>query len=252
METVNFFDSSCIVGRRNIVDPGSFYKTEDLVRKMEHYGVEKAMVYHSMAREYDPQTGNDMLMDEIKGYKQLYPVWVVMQHHTGEVPAPAELAVEMKRKGIKAVRMFPAPTDLNFSIAEWNCGELFSMLEKYRIPLFIGSDQINWNEVHALLKDHPQLRLVLTDVGYRCNRNLYATFEKFENIYIETFSYKVHRGIEEICKRFGAGRLIFGSGMPVYSAGSAASMIRYANISIKEKQMIAGENLEKLLGGVCL
>jgi predicted TIM-barrel fold metal-dependent hydrolase len=252
MEAINYFDCSCIAGRRNIIDPGSFYKVEDIVKKMEYYGIDKALVYHSMAREYDPKTGNEMLMKDIEGYSQLYPAWVVMHHHTGEFPAPKELAVQMKNNGVKAVRMYPAPTDLNFSLADWNCGELLSMLEECRVPLFIGADQISWDGMNDLLKNHPKLRVVYTDVGYRCDRNLYATLERYENLSIEIYSYKVHRGIEEICRRFGAGRLIFGSGMPVYSGGSAVSMINYAGISLKEKQMIASENLEKLLGGVCL
>jgi predicted TIM-barrel fold metal-dependent hydrolase len=252
METINYYDCSCIIGRRNIVDPGSFYKVEDLVKKMNHYGIKKALVYHSMAREYDPLIGNSLIMNEINGYKNLIPVWVVMHHHTGEFPGPEELAEKMKKSGIKAVRMFPSPTEHNYSIADWNCGELFSMLEKYRIPLFIGADQIKWNEINELFCNHPEIRVVYTDVGYGCNRNLYATIEKHNNLSIETYSYKVHRGIEEICRRFGAKRLIFGSGSPIYSGGSAICMINYAEITIKEEQMIAGENLEKLLEGVCL
>jgi len=252
MEGIRFFDCSCSVGIRNIVEPGSFYSTGDLIKKMKHYGIGKALVYHSMGRENDPQTGNGMLTEEIKGHPELEPVWVVMHHHTDEFPVPAKAAEQIKKAGVRAVRMFPSDRDQGYSMSEWNCGELFGMLEEYRIPLFIGLDQISWDGIHSLCCVHPKLPVILTDVGYRCNRNLYASFERFENLYIETYGYKVHRGIEEICGRFGAHRLVFGSGMPVYSGGAAVTMISYAEISPEEKLMIAGGNLEKLLGGVQL
>ena len=74
--------------------------------------------------------------------------------------------------------------------------------------------------------------------------------KKHKNLYLETFGFKAQDGIEEVCKVFGAERLIFGSGMPESSGAAAVTMITYANISFEEKQMIASENLEKLLGGV--
>ena len=59
-------------------------------------------------------------------------------------------------------------------------------------------------------------------------------------------------GIEDVCAKFGAERILFGSSLP-YGAGSAAvSMITYANISEEEKELIASGNLERLLGGVKL
>lgn len=249
---MKFFDCNCEIGMRGIVYPGSFYKVEDLAARMEYYGIEKALVYHSMAREYNPGEGNKMLMEEIKDYPSLIPVWVVMHHHTDEFPEPGELARQMKNSGIKAVRMFPAAWEQNYCISEWNCGELFSVLEEYRIPLLIGLDQLGWDGLHALCSCHPELRIVLTSVDYRIDRNLYVLMKKFKHIYIETIGYKVHSGIEEICGKFGAERLVFGSGMPVFSGGSAVSMINYSRISEKEKRMIAADNINTLLGGVLL
>ncbi len=250
MDLLPFFDCSCSFGMRGIVNPGSFHTVEELVGKMEYYGVKKALVYHSMAREYSPAIGNRMLMESIRDYPQLCPVWVVMPHHTGEFPEPLELKRQLREHGIKAVRVFPAVSDQNYSIAGWNCGDLFDMLQSCGLPVFIGLDQLDWNQLHALCSEHPGLKVVLTDVHYRIDRNLYALLEKFDRLCIETYGYKVHNGIEEITGKFGAHRLIFGSGMPVSSGASAVSMINYARIGEAEKRQIAFENLENLLGGV--
>lgn len=252
METLNYFDGNCSFGMRSIVDPGSFYTIGDLQKRMAHYGIKKALVYHSMAREYSPAEGNRMLMDEVSGSLCLYPMWVVMHHHTGEFPAPDELKNQLKMHDVRAVRMFPAPKDHYYSIAAWNCGELFSLLETCRIPLFIGLDQLSFDDLYNLCCQYPELRIVLTELGYSVDRNIYALLKKCPNLNMEISGYKVHNGIEEISGRFGAHRLIFGSRMPEFSAGSAVAMIQYARIGEKEKRMIACENLENLLEGVML
>ena len=244
---LEFFDCDCFFGKRSVVNPGSFYKLEDLTERMKFHGICKALVYHSMAREYNPVVGNDMLLKEIGGNLELYPVWVIMHHHTGEFPKPDTLLFKMKENNIRAVRMFPGNSDHAYSIAGWNCGELFSMLEAKGIPLLIGMDQLTWDDLHTLCSDFPALPVILSGAGYGSDRNLYALLEKCVNLYIETIGYKPHNGIEEICRVFGANRLIFGSGMPLFSAGSAVSMVNYARISEAEKRMIAAENLEKLL-----
>ena len=250
MEKIRYFDCSCVLGRRTVRNPGSFFKTEELVRKMGYYGVENALVYHSMAKEYNPAVGNQLLMEEIKNYTSLQGVWVVLPHHTGEFPEPSELRNELREKNIKAVRIYPG--HCGFSLSEWSCGEMFSMLEECRIPLMIDLNQISWDGLHGVLSSHPEMRLILTDVHYGIGRNLFPLLKIFEHLYVETIGYKDLNGIEEVCGRFGAERLIFGSGSPEYSEGAAISMISYAGISHDEKRKIAGENLEKLLGGVLL
>ena len=254
MDRIRFFDCNCSYGRRAVVNPGSFFRLEELVGKMEHYGIEKALVYHSLARENSPAVGNRMLREEIAEYSCMEAVWTVMPHHTGEFSPPEVFINEMKLNGARTAVMFPSAADHGYSLSEWNCGDLLGALEQYGIPLIIGLEQFagSWDGVHGLCSSHPQLKMILTGVNYRTNRNLYPIMKKFSNIYIELSGYKVHSGIEEVCELFGAKRLVFGTGMPVYSGGSAVSMLNYARISPKEKQMIAFANLEELLGGARL
>lgn len=249
MSKIEYLDVSCYVGRRGIIHPGSFYKAEDLLGQMQKLDIKRALVYHALAREYDLAEGNRLLMQEIRQFTCLSPIWVVMPHHTGEFYEPVRLGELLIEENIKAVRMFPGINDHNYCVAEWNCGELFNMLEQSEIVLLLGLDQVSWNEIHDLCSTHPNLRIVLTDVTYRIDRNLYQLLKKFKNLYIETFGYKVNCGIEEITRLFGADRLIFGSGMPAYSGAAAMAMVSYAQISHDDKIKIACRNLEGILGG---
>ena len=107
--------------------------------------------------------------------------------------------------------------------------------------------QLTWDELNQLCGNHPKLKVIFTDLNYRIDRNIYALLDRHPTLHLESGGYKVHNGIEEICGRFGAQRLVFGSGMPMYSGASAVSMIRYARIREREKSLIAFGNLSALL-----
>ena len=58
-------------------------------------------------------------------------------------------------------------------------------------------------------------------------------------------------GIENFCQRVGAEQLVFSTDYPRKYPGSATMMLAQAEISEREKQMIAYQNMEKLIGGIC-
>jgi len=247
---LDFFDCNCVIGRRSIRRTGGaeeteFYTLESLIEEMDYANIDKALVYHSLAREYNPMYGNRKLIDEIKGNKRLYPCWVVMPSSTGEMPNPENLIKEMKQNGVKCARMFP--TEHLFSLSDWSCGELLRELENNGIVLIMELDHIGWDGINSLCSRYPKLPIIITNLNYRVNRYLYPLLEKHKNLHIEISGYQVHSGIEEVCSKFGAKRLIFGSRMPFFVPGPAMSLVEYSLISQKEKSLIAGGNLSRLL-----
>lgn len=247
---VNFFDSNCVIGKRSIRRPGitgeaEFYSIEDLLAEMDYTGISDALVYHSLAKEYVPMLGNRRLMDEISGHERLHPCWVVMPNGTGEMPHPESLVSEMLECNVRAARIFPS--DHLFSLSDWCSAELLKELEKHRIATIIELDQIGWDGLHGFCSRYPNLPLIVTNLGYRINRYLYPLLEKFKNLHVETSAYQIHMGMRDICEKFGAERIIFGSRMPFFTPGPAVNMITYSLVSEKEKKMIAGGNLARLL-----
>lgn len=241
---MNYFDCNAQIGRYGVKHPEAFTTADELLKEMEYSGISEALVVHAMAKEYHPAVGNEMLLDEIEG-KPLHPCWTVMPHHTGEIPKPDDLLVSMKQKGVKALRAYPVMHQ--FRLSDWCAGELLDMVEANGIPLLLDSDQTSYEDVAGILRDHPKLNLALMRVYYRANRYLYPLFEKYENLCIEAATYQVNYGIEEVCKRFGVKRLLFGTGLPVTEVGPSIAQIAYAEISDEEKQMIASGNLRRML-----
>ena len=246
----DFFDCSGMLGKRRIMHPGSFYKTGEYTRKMEYYGIGRSLVCHSMAAGYDAAAGNEILSDEIKNYPELSATWAVKPHHMGDFFKPGELRAQMKLNNVKSVRVYPSGRNHNFSVSHY--GELFGMLADCKVPVIADSEQVSFEVASGILSDFPGLRLIITKLHFGQGNHLYPIMEKHENLYLEVIGLKIYTGIEDVAKRFGAGRIVFGSSAPLYSGASAVGMVTYANISDDEKEMIAHGNLERLLGEVTL
>jgi predicted TIM-barrel fold metal-dependent hydrolase len=252
MAKLKFFDCNCSVGRVRYPNLTDIPDAAGLLKEMDTAGIEEALVYHVMARDVDPVLGNQKLHEEIAEHERLHPVWVVIPHHTGEMPKPEKLLNTMKEKGVKAVRMYPTKDYHGFSLEEWCSGKLLSALEEARVPLIMEIEIVWWDAVAALLKNHPQLPVIIADANYRHNRFTYPLFEQHENLYVETTRHFGSGIFEDIVGKFGSRPILFGTNMPRYTGTAAVSMLTYADIPHYDKAAIAGENLRRLLKAVRL
>lgn len=243
---LKFFDCNCQVGRWADPQPEMFTDGDSLVKEMAYNGISDALVYHAMAKELGPAVGNARLHEEIDGHPELHPCWVVMPHYTDEMPEPKKLVDSMIENGVRVARVFP--TFQQFRLGEWCCGELFAEFERRQVPVMVEVAQTTgWDEVAGVLASFPQLRLIMLRVEYRCDRYIYALMNKYPNLKVEISYYQTTDGIATMCKKYGADRLLFGTGLPWFNAGTAIPMVTYAEISDDEKQLIAGDNLRNLM-----
>jgi uncharacterized protein len=81
-------------------------------------------------------------------------------------------------------------------------------------------------------------------------RRLFALLERCPNLYLETSYYTVHQGLAEVCRLFGAQRILFGSGLPVRAAGPTITALMYQALEEHERRLIAADNLARLLSEV--
>ena len=258
MSDLQFFDAHCYVGRYKIFRPGSFYRTEDLLRRMEHFGISEALVTHAMSREHHPIDGNAAVMEETRSHPNLHPCWALLPPASKELPKPGELIPEMIARGVRVAKLFYG--SYSFPISEWCIGELLAEMEAHRVPTFLDPnfefdtwemDKSDWDGVDALCRAHPGLPVILSEARFRSsNRLLYHLLERRPNLHIELSGYWAYHGIEFITREFGANRLIFGTRMPVRDPACAIGQMAYSDISDEDKKLIAGDNLRKLLAEV--
>lgn len=252
MAKLKFFDCNCSIGRVAYPLLYDIHDSAGLIKEMDAAGIEEALVYHTLARDGHAPIGNRVLIEQIKNIARLHPVWVLFPHHTGEFSNTHNLLNELKKNNVKAARLFPTKEFHSFSLSEWCSGELLAALEEKRVPVFFDIEIIDWENINTITNIHPHLPIIITNCSYRHNRFSYPLMEKYANIFIEISRYMGAGAVEDVVKKFGISRLLFGTNMPRYTGTAAVAVITYSDLSLDEKKALAGENLKNLLREVLL
>lgn len=245
---MEFWDCNCMIGRRPSINDGAFHKVEDLLYYMQNYGISKAIVSCSVSIEYDALYGNDYITELLGNNSNLMPSWAILPNHTGEFLSPAELIRKMRLHNVKLVTMFPLTQ--GFSLEHWCCGELLQELNRYKVPILLDYSEIDSSILYELLYTYSSIPIILKSFSYNNNRILYPLLKKFDNLFLESSSITSNMGIEEICEKFSAHRIIFGSGMPIRSGASSITTIKNSDISEEEKELIASKNFQFIMEGI--
>lgn len=245
MKKLEFFDCEATFGLAGFKRETTPVTKEDMLAKFDRYGIDRALIRYEYSATGIPRVGNMELLEQIRDDSRLLPVWYALPHYTGDFPAPEELVQQMKQHNVRMLTLLGG----NWTVGEWTCGELFTSMEKHKIPLLLPLNRLanGFAGVYEILCNHPELRIILTTVSYTCLRDLYPLLEKFPSLHVCTSTLKTQMGIEEIADKFGAQRLIFGSGMPALSGAASVALITYAKLDDTRKQMIAAGNLDRLL-----
>lgn len=248
----DFFDCNVVLGKVKKPMPGGILDAPKLLAEMDRYGIREALFYHAFAKRHAPGPGNALAAEAAAPSDRLHACWLLAPPGTDETPPLEALGASMEAAGVRAVRLAPDANSHQFTLAEVVCGDLFAWLAERRVPVFIDQGSVSWETLDAVVEAHPELRIVLTDVSYRINRDLYPRLRAYAHLYVETSGFQQHCGIEDVCDRFGPERLLFGSRLPLLCAGPAKHAVEHAAISDDVRAAIAGGNLRRLLGAVQL
>jgi len=255
-KSISFFDANCFVGRRGQPQRNEPTDVAGLLGVMDSHRIEEALIHHVDAWGAEAADGNEVLVELTGQTDRLHPCWVVMPHHTGELPEPRELVRQMAQQGVKAVRIFPKRIG---PLREFLFGPLLDALAEHRIVTLLDFELahytqhiqgIDWDGLCWALGAYPDLPIVLMRVGHSIDRTLLALAPKFDNLYIETSYYVGAGALERLIGVIGAGRMLFGTGMPEYAPGPAITLVTYSGLSQSDKEKVGGGNLRRLLEGV--
>lgn len=235
----NIFDANARVGRSGT--RGSLaLETDGLLLEMDRFGIRRALASHFAAEEYDAERGNHLLGKAIDGVDRLFPLWAAV---------PDEGFTEgLARRRPRAVRLFYNVRKHNFSPAAWCSGALHDFLQQNSVLAVIAKEDIEWEALARLLQDFSRLNVLLLETGYRSDRYLFPSLQRFPNLYFDSSTYLAHRQLETFVNRFGPERLVFGSRLPLYTPGAALTVLATARIPEAAKRAIAGATLARLLG----
>jgi len=255
MGEISFFDANSQVGRFNFRQDGAPYSVEQSLADMRGLGISRRLVYHAVAKEDNIAAGNELLHQAIGGVPELVPCWAVSTWVTGELPEPEALVAAMRARGVRAARFFRRY--YHVPMAEWSLGRLWSALEAAHIPLFFDYglrwcdiEELDVDEIHDLCAAHPGLPVILTEHRIRFNRQVAALLDACPNFHVELSGWWHYRGVEDVVRRFGPERVLFGTDWPYLDSSFAIAAVTYADISDTERAAVAGGNLAALLEAV--
>ncbi|MHB0938158.1 MAG: amidohydrolase family protein [Armatimonadota bacterium] len=249
---MTILDAYCGIGPWSTRDKLLPYRPEEILTLMDHFGIEKALIYSNAAVSWGQPPGvNDFVIEAARVSDRFIPALALAPNvHTG-YPTPNDYLAVMRSIHARAAWLFVQGTVRG--LWHWHVGELLDMLVEHNIPLFLLADQCPPDALDAMMHDAPELKVVLCGVGYMGDSWLYPLLQRHPGLYVCLGNFFVPPGDpERFVHHFGAGRLLFGSGLPHFSPGGLIGHVTYAGISSDAKEAIFSGNLQRLLEEVAL
>ncbi|MFI6285473.1 amidohydrolase family protein [Streptomyces sp. NPDC051018] len=207
-----------------------------LLRELDRLRIDSAYVTHTHAVYGDPRDGNAALPD---GGGRLRPVPVL-------VPGPLGTEGPAGVPPGGPVRLCPA--EHRWSLTGTHSFALAARLAARRTTVLLGLDSAGGDEIRRFADAEPELRIVLTDTGYRRLRELAELMDVRHEVYLDTSTLGGHLQVEWFAERFGAHRVLFGTGAPVTDDAGPRYQLDTLELPDEDRALIAGGNALRLFG----
>jgi Amidohydrolase len=170
------------------------------------------------------------------------------------------LGEQLAENGVRAVRL--CPRDQVYPLNDWMMGDLLSALAQRRFLVLLDVDQVvlptglfdvdpaGWDHIAWMAQAYPDLAFLLTRVGYRALRVLLPLMRRCPNLFLDLSYFATHQGVETLVAQLGAERLVFGTSQPLVDPAGSLARLAYADVTPRQREMLAHENLERLLARV--
>ena len=253
MKTLNFFDVNCRCGLPFNGGPGAASATM-LIRDMDYYGVDRTLVRDiniaKGALNSNAEVARFISAPEATG--RLYGVWCLLPEQCDEIPEPDAFFAAMKDAGIVALTL--SPFEHKYIPNRLTIGRLMAAAAARRIPVLLDAFAGKFQELYDFAAEFPDNRLIYIERWgkWGIDRYIRPLLEHYSNFYFDLTGYWVPEGVRDLAERYGAERLLFGSGYPFYNQGSPMLMLKHAGLDDRSLRLIAGGNFQRLLDEVQL
>jgi predicted TIM-barrel fold metal-dependent hydrolase len=244
-ERVSLTDVSVALGRQPRAEGGSV-TVKQLLSTMDEFGISYAVVSNLASRWHAPAVGNRELVETLAGADRLHACWTVLPDVCGEVADPDEFVEQARAAGVVAVRAFPA--DHRYRLDGPDMTALHRALVRARLPLLVEASQTSWEAVEAVARRFDGHTLIVGDVGYRSLRSAAGALSRCDNLHLDISYLASHCGLEWLVGRFGAGRLLFGTGWPLRDPAEAVTRLLWSELDDDAARQVGGGNARRLFG----
>ena len=263
---MNFFDCNSMIGQPVIPLPGGTLDMQGLLAEMDHLGIEKTLFFHYVFGETDvKELMNRATLAAAHHSDRLVPTWVL---DTAPVKVGEKLEDQITRMldaGVRAARFYPdeGGSAGTLSLKLYLIERTLERMDQHRFPLLIPDEYLhgvptthserphaNYEDIDVICARFPNLPVIILQPAYNNQADLIALAQRHKNFYFTIPIYSLFRLLENTAALIGADRLLFGSNLPFSEGSIGIGMILYAAMGERDKALIAGGNLKRLLDGV--
>lgn len=216
---------------------------EALAAGMQARGVSQSLVTYTGAIFYNASLGNTQVMHLASQHQPLTAVAVI---NPFDYPACLDEISRCLDRGVRVFRLCPREHGYPFSGSVGPLREVLRKLEHARL-LLVDVVGLPTPVITADIEELLPAPTAFTVDGTELSTILCAA-KNGTNVWVETSRLDAGGAIEAAVKYLGANRVIFGSGSPLRSIGSAVMSLQYAELSDADRAAIFEGNVQRLLG----
>ncbi len=248
MKTSNLFDVNGCIGRGAYETP-DYPTADDFIRHLDYLGIDRSLVWHVQARDFNPAIGNKQLLKEISeanADERLIPAFVITPACYYEQGTMEFLRDSFASGQVKTLRIIPSVS--RFPV--YQIERVLSALAEFK-PLLLCdcrtfNNENDFRDIEYLAGKFPEINFALTQKMWGGFGFVLDLMWRCPNIYVDISWIHMRGTIELLRDEFGAERILFGIGYKSHY-GAAVAMLAHAQISDAERELIAHGNIERLL-----
>jgi predicted TIM-barrel fold metal-dependent hydrolase len=256
---MRFFDCGAMAGRHPVPRAGRVASPEELLREMDRFRIEQSLFSAYRFEAEATEAMNRATFAAARNSSRLVPCGVMTGAPSRIGRTLAQEANDLIASGARAIRMVPSegPSASPLTLRRFALDPLLDRIQRSATPLLIDAAEFHtaqgaatsaFEQIAAMAAGFPRLPIVLLQPKYNAQADLIAVLRRYRNVYCTIPLLGLFREMESLAAIAGADRLLFGAYLPNSDPALPIGMITYSKLPVREREMIAGGNLRRLLG----
>ncbi len=217
----------------------------NLLRSMQKYGIERAIISSTCGNSCDFMLGNAQIAKVIQANKNLSGCAVVNIHYPEQ--SQKDMHKHLSSDSFAGILITSGLRGRHVTLAESE--EILNAHRRFVKPVFLHVQ----NKEALLAADEmarafPVMKFILLGMGGDDWRMATVLADKTLNLVLEASGSFSPDKIEFAVEHIGAHRLVYGSGLPYVDPSSVIGLVQDAEISDADKKMILEGSARRLFG----
>jgi predicted TIM-barrel fold metal-dependent hydrolase len=241
--TSGWFDARIVTGAH----PASLLPPTDrdaIAAHLDTYKMSGALVSAMASWLHDPLGGNAEATAVARSLadRDVLACWTAVPAMPGELDSLAKLVDQAVAEGVAAFRIHPHTQGYAPALLD----DLYAGLEANGLPLCVDAAEIGWSELDDIAGRFPSLSIVISSLGYRQLRNLWAALRDHDRLFVDLVDFASHQGVEWLAAQGLSDRLVFATGLGIRDPGESIVRLAWSGLDDETITRIGSGNARQL------